>query len=202
MPVRVQVLAVSAIAIAAIALIGVNTAGRFLTRTQAPESSAAAPKPTAPGVFKPTEAQMRTLRVATVTTTDFRGERLAEGRIALDGDRSTPVFSPYSGRVTRLIANLGDEVRRGDPLLAIEASEFAQAQNDLIGASSALATARAQLSMAETSEQRKHALYDARAGSLQDWQQSKTDLAVAQNAARAAQVSLDLVRGRLRILGK
>jgi cobalt-zinc-cadmium efflux system membrane fusion protein len=45
---------------------------------------------------------------------------------------TTRVFSHYSGRVLELIAKLGDHVEPGAPLFEIQASEFVQAQNDLI----------------------------------------------------------------------
>jgi cobalt-zinc-cadmium efflux system membrane fusion protein len=83
---------------------------------------------------------------------------------------------------------LGDNVKAGAPLATLEASEFAQAQNDL-------ATAAAQEKLARLSEARKHALYDAKGGSLQDWQAAQTDLT-------AAETTLNAVRNRLRILGK
>jgi membrane fusion protein, heavy metal efflux system len=156
----------------------------------------------APGTFRPTPAQLASLKVAQVETVTFRTEQMTDGKIAVNGDRTTPVFSPYSGRVTRIIANLGDHVRQGDRLLAVEAVEFAQAQNDLVGAVSAVNTARSQLSLAQTNEQRKHALYDAKAGALQDWQQAQGELISAQNNLRSAETALALVRNRLRILGK
>ena len=40
----------------------------------------------------------------------FREERATDGRIAINEDTTTPVFSPYSGRVSRLIAKPGDRV--------------------------------------------------------------------------------------------
>jgi cobalt-zinc-cadmium efflux system membrane fusion protein len=132
----------------------------------------------------------------------FRSERITEGNIALDDDRTTPVFSPYSGRVVRLIARLGDRVEPGAPLFALEASEFVQAMNDLITAAAALKTARAQQSQAATNEKRAHELYLAKGGAMKDWQQSQTDLAAAQNAAHSAEIALAAVRNRLRILGK
>ena len=140
--------------------------------------------------------------MAPVATVAFRTEQLTDGKIAIDGDRTTPVFSPYSGRVTKIIANLGDHVRQGDPLLALEATEFSQAQNDLKAAAVALNAARSQLNLMQAIEGRKNALYEAKAGSLQDWQQSQADLVTAQNNLRAAEVALASVRNRFRILGK
>jgi cobalt-zinc-cadmium efflux system membrane fusion protein len=56
--------------------------------------------------------------------------------------------------------------------------------------------------LAQTNEQRKHALYEAKAGALQDWQQSQAELNTAQNNLRAAETALALVRNKLHILGK
>ena len=88
----------------------------------------------------------------------------------------------------RVMASPGEYVKRGAPLLRIEASEFAQAQSDLHNAA-------ATLKLARINEERKHAAYDNKGGSLQDWQQAQVDLAAAENAATSA-------GNRLRILGK
>jgi cobalt-zinc-cadmium efflux system membrane fusion protein len=144
--------------------------------------------PPPPGTFRASAAQMKTLTVAAVGLHGFVSEELTEGKIAANADRSTPVFSPYSGRITRILAGLGDTVKAGAPLATLEASEFVQAQNEL-------ATAAAQLKLARITEARKHALYDAKGGSLQDWQAAQTDLT-------AAETTLSAVRNRLSILGK
>jgi cobalt-zinc-cadmium efflux system membrane fusion protein len=156
----------------------------------------------APGTFRPTPQQWAGLRIAPVDTMSFRPEQVTEGNIAVDDDLTTPVFSHYSGRVIKVIAMLGDVVKPGDPLFVIHASEFAQAQNDLITALANLQTARSQLTMAQTTEKRTHELYLAQGGSLKDWQQAQTDLITAQNTVRADEIALHAVRSRLRILGK
>jgi len=166
--------------------------------TQAKPAAAAA----APATFKPTPAQLASLRIATIARANFRAEHITDGKIALNADRSTPVFSPYSGRVTQILAGLGDAVKQGQPLLALQATEFVQGQSDLLSAQATQAASRSALSLAQTNEQRKHALFDAKAGSLQDWQQSQSDLAAAQSAAHTADAALAAVRNRLAILGK
>jgi cobalt-zinc-cadmium efflux system membrane fusion protein len=145
------------------------------------------PPPPPPGTFRPTPQQLKTLTIAPVSRHAFVSEEMTEGKIAVNADHSTPVFSPYSGRVTRVIAGLGDRVKAGAALATVDASEFVQAQNDLN-------TAAAQVKLARINETRKHALYEAKGGSLQDWQQSQTDLTTAE-------VALSAVRNRLRILG-
>jgi membrane fusion protein, heavy metal efflux system len=171
---------------------------RFFTR----QPSAAVTAPAAPGTFRPTPAQLVGLKIEPVRTEIFRTEETTDGNIAIDDDHTTPVFSPYSGRVTRLIAKLGDHVEKGAPLMAIEASEFVQGQNDLIAALATLKTSHAQLNLAQTSEKRQHDLYLAKGGALKDWQQSQVDLATAEGNLRTAEIALASVRNRLRILGK
>jgi cobalt-zinc-cadmium efflux system membrane fusion protein len=157
---------------------------------------------TVPGTFTPTKEQWDGLKFAAAETKLFRPERTTEGNIAIDDDLNTQVFSPYSGRVTRLIAQLGDTVKEGAPLMVVEATEFVQAQNDLITALSTWKTAQSQLRLTQTAEKRNHDLYLANGGSLKDWQQSQADLVAAQNALRAAEIGLAAVRNRLRILGR
>jgi membrane fusion protein, heavy metal efflux system len=167
------------------------------TAEQAPE-----PAKAAPGTFRPTAAQWAGLKLETVTTMAFRPERVTEGSIAIDDDLTTPVFSPFSGRVVKVIAMLGDVVERSAALFVIHASEFVQAQNDLVTGLANLATAHSQLTMAQTTERRAHELYLAQGGALKDWQQAQTDLISAQNNVRANEIALHSVRRRLRILGK
>ena len=176
-----------AVAIVAAVLLGavllIWTAGRF-SGTPAPEAASSSP----PGTFRASPQQLKTLTIEPVQTHAFATEELTEGKIGVDADRATPVVSPYSGRVLRVIAGLGDTVKAGAPLATLEASEFVQAQNDL-------QVAAAQVKLARINETRKHALYDAKGGSLQDWQQSQTDLTAAETA-------LNSVRNRLQILGR
>ena len=163
----------------------------------------AAPQATASsGGFKPTDAQWAGFKTATVTNASFSISEVTDGKIAIDDDLTVPVFSPYTGRVTKLFVKAGDVVKAGDPLLAIQATEFVQAANDLVAALGADRTAKAQLALATTTEKRQHDLYLAQGGSLKDWQQSISDLTNARGTFSSAEVALGAVRNRLRILGK
>jgi membrane fusion protein, heavy metal efflux system len=152
--------------------------------------------------FKPTEHQWAGFAIAPVSERQFSRFQETDGKIAYDDDLTTPVFSPFTGRVTKVTARMGDRVKRGDPLATIQAAEFVQAENDLITAAAALRTARAQLNLAQTNEKRQHALYLAQGGALKDWQQSQVDLSTAEGALHGAEIALATVRNRLRILGK
>jgi cobalt-zinc-cadmium efflux system membrane fusion protein len=174
-----------ALAIAAAVVVALLALIWLIGRWRAPPPPPPGPPP---GTFRPTSGQLKSFTSATVSLHSFRDAAVAEGKIAVDADRATPVYSPYSGRVLRVIAPLGASVERGAPLATIAASEFVQGQDDL-------AAARAQVKLAQASEARKHALYDARGGSLQDWQQAQAELATAE-------ANLKAVENRLRILGK
>lgn len=154
------------------------------------------------GAFKVTEKQWPSLKIQDVKNIEFQDESETDGRIALDEDLTTPVFSPYSGRVTRLIVRAGDVVEKGEPLFVLQAVELAQAQSDLISAVAGLKTANAQLKLATDAEARQHALFLEQGAALKDWQQSQVDLASAQGGYNSAQIALAAVRSRLLILGK
>ena len=63
--------------------------------------------------FKPTAQQWAGLKVVQVQQRVFQDTQDTDGKIAIDDDLATPVFSPYSGRVVKLFASAGDTVRAG-----------------------------------------------------------------------------------------
>jgi cobalt-zinc-cadmium efflux system membrane fusion protein len=152
--------------------------------------------------FKPTAEQWAGFKTAEVRMISFSASEITDGKIATDDDLTTAVYSPYTGRVTKLFVKAGDEVKAGDPLLAIQANEFVQGSNDLVAALATFGTTKAQLANAAITEKRQHELYLAQGGALKDWQQSQSDLANARGAFNSAEVALGAVRNRLRILGK
>jgi cobalt-zinc-cadmium efflux system membrane fusion protein len=152
--------------------------------------------------FRPSSEQLAGLIIKPVERVAFRTETVTEGYIAIDDNLSTPIFSPLSGRVTKLMAKLGDYVEKGTPMMEVEASEMIQAQNDLIAAKSTLNSTEAQLGLAQANENRQHELYGSEGAALRDWQQSKVELATAEGNFHNAQTALDAVRNRLSILGR
>ena len=151
--------------------------------------------------YYPTQKQWVALSTTPVTEVVFRSEHLTEGKIAVDEDRSTLVFSPYSGRVIKLLAKPGDNVKAGQPLFTVEAPDMVQAQNDFIGAISGLNKTKSALELAKIVEQQNKTLYDSRAGPLRDLQTAQATTRAAENDVRSAQTSLEMTRNRLRILG-
>ena len=168
-------------------LVVVASLGLALTHLlakSAPERSSA---PAPPNTFRATDAQLANLRVETVKEARFHDVEVTDGKIALNMDRVTPVFSPYSGRVIRPLISIGEFVRQGARLVQIDATEYTQVQSDF-------RNSQAQVKLAQINEARKHAAFDSKGGSLQDWQQAQVDLANAENALAAA-------RNRLHVFG-
>ena len=153
-------------------------------------------------LYHPTEAEWTNLTVEPVELRSFRSEQVTEGKISIDEDRATPIFSPYSGRVLKLLAKPGESVERGQPLFIVEATDTVQALNDFMSAVTGLNKAKAALTLAQITEKRQHDLYDGKAAPLREWQQAQTDLVAAQNDVRSAETTLEAARNRLRILGR
>ena len=151
--------------------------------------------------YSPSPAEWASLTIQPVTERAFRAEHVTEGKIAVDEDRSTPVFSPYAGRVTKLLARPGDSVTQGQPLFVIEAADTVQAQNDFITAMTGLNKARSALDLAQLQDKRAKDLFEGKAVPLKDFQQAEATLIQAQNDLRSTETALEAARNKLRILG-
>jgi membrane fusion protein, heavy metal efflux system len=192
-----------AVALAATALVGLGVLGAtrmFVQHAKSTETASLA-KAELPR-YVPTRAEWASLTVEPVSERVFRAEHLTEGKIAVNEDTSTPIFSPYAGRVTKLLVKPSDTVERGQPLFIIEATDTVQGLNDFIAALSAVNKARSTLNLAQIVEKRANDLYAGKAVPLKDWQQSQNDLTTAQNDMRSAETALEAARNRLRILGR
>jgi cobalt-zinc-cadmium efflux system membrane fusion protein len=151
--------------------------------------------------FTPTPSEWATLTIEPVSKKAFRAEYVTEGKVAVDEDRSTPVFSPYAGRVTKLLARPGETVKQGQPLFAIEAADTVQAQNDFIAAMTAQNKAKSALELADIQYKRAKDLYEGHAVPLKDFQQAEANQIQAQNDMRSSQTALEAARNKLHILG-
>ena len=135
--------------------------------------------------YTPTPAEWASLTIEPVTERTFRAETVTEGKVAVDEDRSTPVFSPYAGRVTKLLVRPGDSVKQRQPLFVIEAADTVQAQNELVAAMTALNKAKSALDLAQIQDTRAKDLFEGKAVPLKDYQQSQANLIQAQKDMRS-----------------
>lgn len=146
--------------------------------------------------------QMHQLEVVKVTPYAFRVQRSAIGQVAFNEEATTNVLTPFSGRVIRLIANLGSQVKRGDPLLEIDSPDQVAPQNEFIAAQTARNKARSQLNLAQIVEKRVRDLHEGKAAPFKDLQQAEAQLAAAESEMRSTDTAFEAARIRLRILGR
>jgi cobalt-zinc-cadmium efflux system membrane fusion protein len=190
----------AAVVVAAVAL-GAIALGRLLPVKDQPSDHSSQTRAKLPR-YVPTAAEWASLVVEPASEHVFRAEHVAEGKIAIDEDVATPIFSPYAGRVVKLLVKPSDIVERGQPLFVIEATDTVQALNDFITALSTLNSARSKLNLAQINERRQNDLYAGKAVPLKDWQNAQNDLVTAQNDMRAADTAVEASHNRLRILGR
>src|ERR1700681_3030142 len=151
--------------------------------------------------YTPSPAEWASLTIEPVTERSFRAETVTEGKVAVDEDKSTPVFSPYAGRVMKLMVRPGSNVTQRHTLFVIEAGDTVQAQNDFVAAIAALNKAKSALDLAQIQDTRAKDLFEGKAVPLKDYQQSQAALIQAQNDLRSSQTALEAARNKLRILG-
>jgi cobalt-zinc-cadmium efflux system membrane fusion protein len=133
------------------------------------------------GLFRPTAAQWAALSVEPAQPMRFRSEFSTEGKIAIDEDRATRIYSQYAGRVTKLAVGSGDSVQKGQLLFVIEATDSIETQKDFVSALGDLNKARSQVNLTTIIERRLGNLYKDKAMSLKDWEEAQANLTAAKN---------------------
>jgi cobalt-zinc-cadmium efflux system membrane fusion protein len=89
-----------------------------------------------------TPAQRANIRLYTVIAAKFRKTVEATGVVDFDNDQATSVLAPFSGPVSRLLVSLGEHVKQGQPLAAVDSPDFATAISAYRKAISTAQTAR------------------------------------------------------------
>jgi len=74
-----------------------------------------------------TPAQRQHIHLYAVQTSGYRKTIETTGVVDFDNDRATSMLAPLSGPVTRLLVALGDKVKKGEALAAVDSPDFAAA---------------------------------------------------------------------------
>lgn len=113
-------------------------------------------------------------------------EPLAEplnARITYDDNHTARVFSPLAGRVIRIAADSGQQVKSGDPLLWIDAPDQAQAASDSMKAD-------ADLLRKKEAFDRARLLFEAQGMARKDLESAEADWRQAEAEAQRARARL------------
>jgi cobalt-zinc-cadmium efflux system membrane fusion protein len=188
---------VGALVVCVLAVIGLS---QFSWWQASSPATAATTTAAPPNTVRVGPEQMHQLELLKVGVCSFRQLKTAIGQLAFNEDASTSVFTPFSGRVTRILARVGDDVKRGEPLFEIDSPEVVQAQTDLIAALHNRDKAKSALSTAQRQADRQSRLIRDRATSQREADQALNDLAAAQSDFKTAEGGLQAARNRLRVI--
>lgn len=145
-------------------------------------------------VLSPEQQASAKVAVQTVTLSQEPEMLRVKGRVALADDRTWRVGVRTLGSVTRVFANTGDHVRKGQILARYHADEVRDSRAQYRAALSELDRAKAAVAQAQRSRDRAQRLLELKAGSVQQVEQAQQDMVSAQSAAKKAGIEVD--RGR------
>jgi membrane fusion protein, heavy metal efflux system len=135
-----------------------------------------------------TKKQIDQTGIATTEVTNRQvGNALTTtGRIAFSDSRVAHVFSPVTGRVTAMLASVGQSVGRGTPLAII-------ASPDLGTAASELEKADADFTAARRDYERQKELYEAHAAAQRDFEAAESNYRKARAERDRAEQKANLL---------
>jgi cobalt-zinc-cadmium efflux system membrane fusion protein len=153
---------------------------------QPAETAAPEPKIEGETITFPSPEQAPHLAVKVVRFEPAPNVRL-NGRLAWDEDHTVRIYSPFSGRVTRILAQPGTRVRKGQALAVLGSAEFGQAQAEA-------RRAETDLRLAEANLQRQKELESYGVAPRKDLQAAEAEYARMRS-------ELERARGRVRLYG-
>lgn len=110
-------------------------------------------------------------------------------RIAYDDNHTARVFSPVAGRVVRIMAEVGDRIKAGDGLLALDSPDYALAASDV-------GKAEADLLRKKEALERARLLFEAKGMAQKDLEQADADWHQAEAEAVRARSRLHNLNGK------
>jgi cobalt-zinc-cadmium efflux system membrane fusion protein len=148
------------------------------------------PAPTPPpGEVWLTDAQVAEARVKVAPLAEQAVDDviLTSGKVAFEESRVSHVYSPVSGRVTRVDVKTGQRVKKGDVLAVLESPDVGIASSDL-------QKAKAELIAAEHDLDRQRELLAAHASSQRDYEQAEDAYRKARAEVERAKQKTSLFR--------
>lgn len=153
---------------------------------EAPEKADAEPKVEGSTIVFPDVAKAPPLTTKIVALEPSPPIRL-NGRLVWDEERTVRVYTPFSGRVARILVKPGDSVMKGQTLAVVASPEFGQAQAEARRAETDVA-----LSEKNLQRQKELEAYGVAA---------KKELQTAEAEYARSRAELERARGRVRLYG-
>jgi cobalt-zinc-cadmium efflux system membrane fusion protein len=176
------------------------------SRQESPTASAASPTeqrlPDGTLVIpagSPKLAEIRTGEVRTASVPS--GEVVSPGKIEANPNLMSRVSLPLAGRVSSVLVKLGDSVKRGDPILTLEAPDADAAVSSYLQGQAAINQAKANLNKAQADYDRSSDLFSHNAVAKKDVLTAENALAQSKAALETAEANLEQFDRKLRLLG-
>ena len=174
-------------------------------KAAAPATSSASPGSTA----TPESAQSHAIETETVALSPIAGVIPATGKILVTEDRMANIGPVHEGRIVRLYAGQGSNVRRGQKLADLESADIDQAEADYLKAladyENARRTSVAEVKLAQATYDRTKMLFEKTITAGKNLQAAEHDLEVAKASAESSvagtRAALEAARRGLLILG-
>jgi cobalt-zinc-cadmium efflux system membrane fusion protein len=170
----------------AVAALSVSVPGCGKTQATVTTAPAAQPRPEGEVWLTPEQTRDAKIQVIDVADQAVDDTILTSGTVTLDDQRTGHVFSPVTGRVVGISAQLGQHVKKGQALAVIESPDIGSAIADVH-------KAQADLIAADHDLHRKKDLFEQKAGSA-------SDLENAQDAYRRAKAEVERSDEKERLL--
>jgi len=133
-------------------------------------------------------SQLQAIKIEPVGTYPFPVENDTVGNIDFDEDLSVQVFPPYPGTIIDAFAEVGNDVKKDQPLYTIKSPDLIQAESTLIAAAATFELHSKELSRAKN-------LSGTNGVSVRELEQATSDEQTAEGALKAA-------RDAVRVFGK
>jgi membrane fusion protein, heavy metal efflux system len=153
------------------------------------------------GLVSFSDEQLRQIVVASVERREVDLSWEAPGKVTFHEERTTPVFSPFSGRVLEVLASRGAFVRAGQALVAVESPDIVETLGELAGARADLSRAQINQARASISAERAERLHEREAIATKELQQAEAELALTEEEISRAEMALASVKQRLELFG-
>ena len=174
-------------------------------RSEAPAASAAsAPRQQEQSIvtLPPDSPHLKQVRVDPVQLADMPTDELvAPARVMPNPNRISRLLPQVQGRVTRVMAQLGDTVEQGQPLVELDSPDADAAISTFLQAQAAERQAQATLAKAKADLARATDLYDYKAIAEKDLLGARNDFAQATEGVETARAALEQARRKLELLG-
>ncbi len=173
---------------------------------RAAPSNVSSPQPSA---ATSDSAQSHAIEIEIVAPQPIAGTILATGKILVPEDRMANIGPVHEGRIVRLYAGQGSNVKKGQKLADLESADIDQAEADYLKAladyDNARRTSSAEVKFAQATYDRTRMLYEKSITAGKNLQAAEHDLELAKASAASAvaqtKAALTSARRHLLILG-